>query len=321
MLRMRTYKIRIKYILLLLILPIFLLSCGGSRAVDTSPFSIPEGDIVLTFAVTADMREYTETGGFRDVCERIAWGGPGDFMISPGDIDPPGQVYNTIISCLGADYIWYPVVGNHESETPSDMTWLRSFNVGGNTLPGIVNTGPDGTVETTYSFDYENVHFVILNEYFDGGTGAGSDVGTDGDVVSELRTWLESDLQASTQPVKIVIGHEPAYPLPDEENGRLRHEDDSLNSHPGNRDLFWDLLSTKGVEAYLCGHTHNYSSTQFEVDGVWQIDVGHARGIFDTGARSTFVMFYVMADNTVWFYTYRLDLSSRLYELTEIGQL
>ncbi|MGC9313001.1 MAG: metallophosphoesterase family protein, partial [Sediminispirochaetaceae bacterium] len=244
---------------------------------------------------------------------------PGDFMISPGDIDPPGQVYNTIVSCLGADYIWYPVVGNHESETPSDMTWLRSFNTGGASLPGIVNTGPEGTIETTYSFDYENAHFVILNEYYDGGMDAGSDAGSDGDVVSELRTWLENDLQASTQPVTIVIGHEPAYPLPDEESGRLRHENDSLNIYEENRDLFWNTLSTEGVEAYLCGHTHNYSSDQF--DGVWQIDVGHARGIFDTGARSTFVMLYVMADDTVWFYTYRLNLTSRLYELTEIGQL
>jgi hypothetical protein len=211
---MRIYKIRIKHVSLLLILSIFLVSCGGDRYVDTSPFTIPEGDIRVSFAVTADMREYTEAGGFQDVCERISWGGPGDFMISRGDIDPPGQVYNTIVSCLGADYIWYPVVGNYESETSSDMTWLRSFNTGGDSLPGIVNTGPEGTIETTYSFDYENAHFVILNEYYDGGTAVGSDAGSDGDVVSELRTWLEDNLQASAQPVTIVIGHEPAFRCP-----------------------------------------------------------------------------------------------------------
>ena len=58
------------------------------------------------------------------------------------------------------------------------MDWLRIFNRDGNTLPNIVNVGPAGCAETTYSFDYGNAHFVVLNEYFDGS----SDVGADGEV-------------------------------------------------------------------------------------------------------------------------------------------
>ena len=92
---------------------------------------------------------------------------------------------------------------------------------------------------------------------------------------------------------------------------------DSLNAYPAHRDRFWDLLKTYKVTAYVCGHTHNYN-TYFH-DGVWQVDVGHARGTGDPGAKSTFVMFYVMADTSVWMYTYRL--SSDYYLLNDKIQI
>ena len=69
----------------------------------------------------------------------------------------------------------------------------------------------------------------------------------------------------------------------------------------------------RGVTAYICGHTHNFSAYLY--DGVWQIDAGHTRGFGDTGARSTFLMFYVLDDGSVWYYPYRLNLDSYNYEL------
>ncbi len=86
-----------------------------------------------------------------------------------------------------------------------------------------------------------------------------------------------------------------------------------------NRDRFWNALVNYGVAAYICGHTHNHSV--INIDGVWQIDAGHARGTADKGARSTFIMFYVMVNGNVWYYTYRLDLETNEYVLTGNGQL
>jgi len=190
----------------------------------------------------------------------------------PGDIDPLQQVYADLKNYISTNYIWYPVVGNHETETTCDMSWLRSYNTGGNSLPGVVTTVPPGGEETTYSFDYENVHFVILNEYYDNG----SDIATDGDIPDQLYNWLISDLSSNTKPITIIFGHEPAYPMPDEESGRLRHETDSLNQYPVNRDRFWLALKNNSVTAYFCGHTHYYSKVK--INTVWQIDAGHARG-------------------------------------------
>ena len=315
---------------LILMISVLLVAATGCRdgipdaPLDSyQPFLVPDGHIRLVFSVTADARYYStdNPNWFRHVCERIRIGGRGDFMISPGDMDPSQQVYNTIQTFIGQDYIWYPLVGNHETEIESgesesqDMIWLRNFNANGNTLPHIVRTGPAGCRETTYSFDYGDVHFVVLNEYYDGI----SDAGTDGDVTDGLYDWLGEDLTVNRKPVVLVFGHEPAYPQPDDENGRLRHEYDSLNQYPENRDRFWRVLVRFGVRAYICGHTHNYSSEIFE--GVWQIDAGHARGTGDQGARSTFIMFYVMEGGDIWCHVYRLNLEENKYELTSTRRI
>jgi hypothetical protein len=72
---------------------------------------------------------------FRGACEAIAARGAA-FMVSPGDVDPPGGVLWTVTRTLGTDFPWYPAVGNHEVETPEDMDWLRSY--------GAALAAPDG---------------------------------------------------------------------------------------------------------------------------------------------------------------------------------
>jgi hypothetical protein len=291
----------------------------------------PDGYVTLTqegnsdqfsFAVTADMREYSGPGQydtskyFRGACEGINTLGAGAFMVSPGDIDPPADVEWTIRQYIGQGYLWYPVVGNHEEETLADMQFLRDhdYDPNGDTAPNIVNSGPLGCEETTYSFDYGNSHFVVLNQYYDGT----SDTGTDGDVADALYDWLVDDLNATAQTHVFVFGHEPAYPQPDADNGRERHMTDSLNQYETHRDRFWNLLRDGGIVAYICGHTHNYSAV--EIDGVWQLDTGHSRGMGDTGARSTFMLIHVNG-GVVTFETYRDDANGGPYALMHSGVL
>ena len=241
----------------------------------------------LTFSITCDMRqfsmpEYRDGRHFAGAISALADAGAGAFMVSPGDIDPPGAVREVLDSLLGADYVWYPVVGNHESETAEDMAWLREYNTGGRKLPDIVRTGPQGCEETTFSFNSGPAHFSVINQYYDGK----SDIGSDGDVVDELYDWLAADLAAAGKPYLFVVGHEPVVPTPDESSGRVRHADDSLNQHEKNNARFMALLR-KYRAIYLCGHTHNTSVAY--INGVWQLDSGHSRGIGDTGAPSTFM--------------------------------
>jgi len=296
-------KIRVLFILAVSLLLTF---CTNGRNDDQS----------FSFVLTADMREYTgdNINNFRGACEAISKFDNVQFMISPGDLDPPDSVLYTINKYIGPDMPWYPVVGNHEAETTSDMEWLRNYNPDGNSLPNIVNLGPASCLETTYSFDYKNTHFVILNEYC---TDLG-DTCSDGDIRDTLYDWLKEDLTTTEKENIIVVGHEPAYPLPDMESQRFRHKDDSLNKYPDNRDRFVSLLQEHHVRAYMVGHTHNYSIAK--INDLWHVDVGHARGIADMGARSTFIKINIKGDS-IDFETYRLNYDNDSYELADRGNL
>jgi hypothetical protein len=197
-------------------------------------------------------------------------GGPGEFHVSPGDVDPIPPLRSVIDTRFGSDFLWYPIVGNHEAETAEDMTWLRNEYHTGNgvrtPLKQFTNQdGPSSAEETIYTWDFGNAHFIALNQYWNGI----SDTGTNGDIVPALYNWLAADLAANTQPVVFVFGHEPAFPF-------HRHVGDSLDAYPANRDAFWSLLEDNGVQAYICGHTHVYSKYQPNPDKTWQLDVGNA---------------------------------------------
>jgi len=296
------------FILKILILTLILAVCSTVGA--TRPM---ERDAVFSFIVTADMRwfaepEYQSSQYFLGTCEAIREFGKGSFMISPGDIDPPQHVFDTIKKILGEDYLWYPVVGNHEAETPEDMSWLRDW--GKKRIPNLVLKGPENGKETTYSFDFKNAHFVVINQYYDGN----SDTGTDGDISTPLFNWLANDLAANSKPFVFVFGHEPFVSIPDVDNGRHRHVKDSLNSYPKNSHRFQMLLRKYGVTAYVCGHTHNLSFSK--INGLWQLDAGHSRGIGDTGAPSTFLKILV-GKSACWVEVYRDDSNGGPYALTQ----
>ncbi|MHC4500425.1 MAG: LamG-like jellyroll fold domain-containing protein, partial [Planctomycetota bacterium] len=267
----------------------------------------PDPNSFFAFTVTADSRG--NRAEFQHVLSEITdkVGDEGVFHISPGDIDPPSDNYNDLISEFGSDVVWYPIVGNHEIDNPPgnpDVVWIRDeYNYGHNAardpLKDYTNqNGPAGSVETTYSWDYRNAHFIALNEYWDGGTAPGSDMATDGDIVDELYDWLVDDLTNNTKAVIFVFGHEPAYP----EN---RHIGNSLDQYPSNRDRFWKLLNDMEVAAYFCGHTHTYYRRQvgsFNWEPfTWQVDVGNAGNEHGGNAYQTFVNVTVSDSGEVQF--------------------
>jgi hypothetical protein len=247
----------------------------------------------FSFIVTSDLHEWTGEDQnfcryFMGALDAMDTVGEGAFMITAGDLSPGWDARWSIDLMLGTDYLWYPAVGNHEmpgrdyEETQGDhMAYLRAYDYdanGAGTPPDIVNTGPTGCPETTYSFEYENAHFAVLNVYCDSDGDSEIYTGDDdylGDVPDHLYNWLAADLAGASKPFIFVAGHEPAFPLPDEQTSRERRAYDCLNAHAENRDRFWSLLMAEGVTAYFSGHTHNHSFAL--VGGVWHITIGKTR--------------------------------------------
>lgn len=270
-----------------------------------APSSTPQAS--FSFALTSDMTAHTGPGEydtpqyFRGACESIARLGGTDFMISVGDVSLASDTHWTVQQVLGADYLWYPIVGNHDLYA-WDMNFIRGYyaDPDGNAHLNIVNTGPPDCEETTLSFDHHNAHFVLLNVYCD----TSSDIRTDGAIVDALYYWLREDLEATDKEHIFVLGHEPAYIHPDADTGLMRHLGESLDKYPITRDRFWNLLKEFGVTAYITGHTHAFSVV--DIDGVWQINTGHAMGARTQATPSTYVVIYVFGGR-VFHNTYRTD--------------
>ena len=283
-----------------------LLACGGGAGafapvVEALPdhSTIEAGAEGLGFSVVADMRNFLGDSQFKGAVASMAGTGAGAFIVSPGDIDPPDQVLAAIRAGSGLGSIpWLPVVGNHEADTPGDMDFLRAYDTAGQAAAAGAGTtyagGPSGATETCYSFDAGGAHFVFINEYYDGSSDIGLDPGPAealaGTISPALLAWLEGDLVAAEgrNPAYIfVFGHEPLYSLPDAATARVRHSGECLDAHPDEVRAFIALLKKHAVTAYVCGHTHDYSAAL--VDGLAQIDAGHARGTGDPGAPSTWL--------------------------------
>ena len=231
----------------------------------------------FSFIISSDQREHATpefrthqyTLGGYEAMNRV---GKGSFMIVLGDLDPPTATRELIATVLGKDYLWYPVIGNHDLELEANTEYLRAMNRGSGGLPYVVRKGPPGCEETTYSFDWNDVHFVVLNVYYDGK----SDNKTDGNIVPGLLAWLENDLNHNTKKRVLVFGHEPIFPFMDMDNGTVRHLIDALDKYPDDAQKFQRLLSKHHVTAYFSGHTH--AASYANVNGLWLINTGHIYG-------------------------------------------
>ena len=237
----------------------------------------PAAPAAFQFTVTSDLHDTIPLCTYVFDAVKAGAGGLGDFMISIGDIvdhdgQTPQNLRDLIDSRFGKETLWWTVPGNHDTHSSYAMAWLRDeFTKGHNKhaplQPQVLRPGPVGCAETTYSFDHGSVHFVMLNEYWNGKNEPGSDYATGGDIVPALREWLETDLKATDKPFVFVYGHEPAFP-------QHRHVGDSLDQYAENRDAFWALLAKYKVQAFFSGHIHYYYKEL--KDGVYQISDGAA---------------------------------------------
>ncbi len=175
---------------------------------------------------------------FAEVIEKAAEEYPdAKFIVSAGDqVDEGENVkhWNYLLNSTEKllDLPFMPVTGNHEDE---GAVITENF-----VLPNV----PEQDLETGvyYSYDYNGVHFTVLNTNDD----------EDDKLGKAQIEWMKNDIKSSDAKWKVVIFHKAIY-----SNGS--HYDDG--DVKGMRDQLSALLPYLGVDLVLQGHDHVYLRT------------------------------------------------------------
>ncbi|MFI5201390.1 MAG: metallophosphoesterase family protein [Candidatus Kapaibacterium sp.] len=163
-----------------------------------------------------------------------------------------------------------PILGNHESQAITESgkkraypgaeeAWLKVMSpkyIYGENGP---HTGGPDSLETdqsklSYSFNYRDTHFAILNT---------DPVGQDAHVPAH---WVAEDLaKARKDGAKHIfaLGHKPAFGF-----------DGAMGLAGGNRSDFWAAMEANHADAMLASHFHVYSRFQPHPGKTWMIVSG-----------------------------------------------
>jgi len=159
------------------------------------------------------------------------------------------------------NHVIFPVPGNHEYA--NDATRAADHNIPYYkifTVPAHAESGglASGTPHY-YSYDYGNIHFIMLDSYgIDGGSHLYDDT-TNG----QQALWLKADLAANAGKHKWTIAclHHPPYT-----NGS--HISDVENDLIAIRRKITPILERFGVDVVLAGHSHVYERSYLIKDHI-----------------------------------------------------
>jgi len=223
----------------------------GSRENQEFTFrTFPTSTTNFNFVIYGDTR--TNADVHRRIIEKMAADNP-KFVFNTGDLVDSGIIYSDggiigwkdfieIIKPIASKMPFYPVFGNHDSG--GEALWDGYFPV--------FSTNPSTTF---YSFDYSNIHFIILNTEIDFKPG------------SNQYVFFEDDLMSATEkktPFIIALFHRPPYSS--SEHGQKARKGDEQQT-ADTLTYIVPLLEKYSVDIAFNGHDHNYERTVPIKDG------------------------------------------------------
>jgi len=229
---------------------------AGSKTAPAAEQTTSENN--FSFAIIGDTQSFTAgnpNGYFQKTAKLITAKKP-DLVIAVGDLVSTSDNYTEysrkfsewkkIMSPLLSKT--YAAMGNHDNVgQKGEEAWRDAFDFPAN--------GPDGYLETAFSFDFKNSHFVFLN----------SDKEKEHLVNGDQRAWLEQDLARSKKENVFVIFHEPAYPVSNKGG-------ESLDVESSERNALWQILEKHSATAVFNGHEHIVSRRK--IDNLYQFIFG-----------------------------------------------
>lgn len=180
---------------------------------------------------------------------QTAWENNADaaFLINMGDLVDNGQDesqwnawFDGTASLFAAKPI-APVMGNHEAYS---LDWKMAKPDYYLSLFALPANGPAGLERYVYSYDYGDVHFIVLNtqlnelrEWYP-------------DLLEKQKSWIEKDLSQTQKKWKVVLMHRGVWAYP--YNGPL----DEIGQ------TFVPVFDKYHVDLVFTGHVHSYARTK-----------------------------------------------------------
>ena len=173
-----------------------------------------------------------------------------DMMLFLGDNaynDGTDSEYQTAMFDVYSDMlkrsVAWSTLGNHDGHSATSSTQSGPYyDIFSLPKSGEAGGTPSGT-EAYYSFDYANIHFIVLESHqlYQNSTQI---------------DWCLSDIQATTQDWIVAFFHHPAY-------SKGSHNSDTEKQLIAMRNNFLPILEENGVDLVLSGHSHSYERSYF----------------------------------------------------------
>ncbi|APY07219.1 hypothetical protein BWZ20_02375 [Winogradskyella sp. J14-2] len=178
----------------------------------------------------------------------------GDNADSKGtDAQYQSSMFNTYSDKLQNSIVW-STIGNIDGQFVNNTSGPIGAYYDIFTFPTLGESGglASGT-ESYYSFDYGNVHFIVLNSFEE-----------DRSVGSTMYNWALNDIQNTTQQWIVGIWHHPPY-----SKGYHTSEGIQYNGDPVEieliemRENIIPMLEANGIDLVIAGHSEVYERSYF----------------------------------------------------------
>lgn len=203
------------------------------------------------------------------------------------------------------EMLWYNEAadagnGAEQPWEPSMEIWEQE--VGSFKPNAPMNTAGTGVQRGTYSFNYNDSHFILINtDTYDQQEECGN----------IPATWIVNDIEAARADTSInhifLMGHKPSYIKSYQEGQSPRSGIDIIQT--GLTDSIWPVMESNQVEAMLSAHSHQYWRSQPDSNATgagdsYQIVAGnggspYVKHLPDEDKFYGYTIVYVMLDGTV----------------------
>ncbi len=229
------------------------------------------------------------------------------FVIQVGDLADNGSVEGLESRAAAAQALYdagigfYPLRGNHDNNQANALRFQILFPQTTGKGPHVFGAGrftsPFDTLRgLSYSFDYENARFVLLDQFIrtDGTNNQNSSHN-----ILDQQSWIESTLKAKpSESHAFVFSHKNLI--------GQDHTDTLLGanpaSNPDSQNAFYRSLRDSGVRYQISGHDHV-----------------HHRSIVTSPDKKASLQQIIAASNSYKFYIPKIPSNDEAYDLSAFG--